>query len=495
MSLVKQLAGETAIYGISNILSRILHYLLLTFYLTRELSQDEYGIFSIMYTYAAILLVSFTYRMETAFFRFGSDKAVRNSSFSTGVISVVAISTVFLVLLLSWAGPISGWLQFEGKAHFVKIFAWIIFFDAIAFLPFARLRLENRAIRFAVIKTLNVLITIILVVFALDILPGLAERGITWASNVYDPEAKLEYVFYANLIASAVVLLCLSPQIRAISLRFDRILWKKMVVYALPLVVVSFAGVINQSFAIPLLQYLLPNSIDENLAQAGIYAAAAKLAVIMYLFTQAFNYAAEPFFFNQAKKKDSRELYAKVTYAFTICASMLFVIILYYVDLIQYILGADFRSGLDVVPVLLLAYLFLGIYFNLAIWYKLSDKTHIGALISATGAIVTLGLNFLLIPKIGYMGSAWAALACYALMSVLCYIIGRKYFPIPYNLSGIICYVFLALGLFILADQMHAYLGTSLVPKLLINTLILVLTTAGIYYLDRKNIRMIFQDQ
>ena len=324
MSLLKKLAGETAIYGTSSILSRLLHYVILTPYFTRVFMQGEYGVVSDMYTWAALLLVLFTYRLETAFFRFGSRDEDMERSFSTASISLLA-STVVLTLLFIWcAQPIADWLKYPQHPEYVIWFAFIIAFDALAAIPFARLRLENRPIRFAVIKTLNIVINIFFIFLFLEVWPWLLNHGWNVLESFYRPENRITYVFISNCLASGTVLLLLSPLYFRLRLRLDSELWSRMIIYAAPLVIVGVAGVINQLIGIPMLKELASADLAYNKRMMGIYSAASKLAVLMNLFTQAFNYAAEPFFFKNADRPDKDKVYAQVGQAFALVGSIVF---------------------------------------------------------------------------------------------------------------------------------------------------------------------------
>jgi O-antigen/teichoic acid export membrane protein len=360
MSLIKKLAGETAIYGTSSILSRLLNYLILTPYLTRTFAEAEYGVVSILYTYAAILMIAFTYRMETAFFRFGSKEGQMDRAFSTASFSLFFSTIVFCLLIWTSIEPISAWLNFGDHPEYILTVMGIIAMDALVAIPFARLRLENRPIWFATAKTLHILLNIGFIFLFLKILPDLYANGHEWTTYFFRPDNRIGDLFLANLLASGILVLILAPVYLRIKLVFVAGLWKQMINYAWPLIIVGFAAVINQLIALPLLENLLPGSLEENRAQTGIYSAAAKLAVLMNLFTQAFNYAAEPFFFRHAERDDSQQVYGQVGYAFAIVGSLVFLGISLYLDLIKFFLGPDLRGGLGVVPILLLAYLFLG---------------------------------------------------------------------------------------------------------------------------------------
>ena len=489
MSLLKKLAGETAIYGLSSILGRVLHFVILTVYLTRVFDDDVYGVFTEMYSYAGMLMVLFTYRMETAFFRFGSKEGGLDKSFSTASISLIISTTVFVAGLVFLAPQIANLLQYPDHADYVVWFALIIGFDALAAIPFARLRLENRPIRFAAIKVLNIFINAAFIFFFLEGIPFLSSHGFDLFDTFYNAENRLSYVFIANLIASAGVILLLLPAYFKIKLQFDSSLWRTMMQYTLPLVVVGFAGVFNQLSSAPLLKEWLSGTLQENQSQMGLYGAAAKIAVLMNLFIQAFNYAAEPFFFSNADQRDARKMYAQVAQAFALVGSLVFLGIMLYLDLVQLMIGKNLRGAIDIVPILLLAYLCLGLYYNFSIWYKLKDKTNIGAYISIIGVVITLTIDYFLIPSIGYQGAAWAALACYCFMALASYWTGQKYYPIDYPISKILKYISLALSAYLVSCYIRPYLKDNLILILLVNTILLVGCLFVYYLMEKKIIR------
>jgi len=435
------------IYGMSYILPRVLHYVIFTFYLTYKFTaQEDYGIYLDLYAYAAILLVLYKYGMETSFFRFATGKSGDlEKSFSASTTSILTTTLIFTGLFVLMADEIAAWLYYPDKQEYIYWFAAIIGIDAISSIPFARYRLEKRPIRFAVYKIFNTIFTIILVVFFLDICPYMMDNGYGEYITFYNPDLQLDYVFISNLIASAAVLILLVPQFMKINLKLDFSFWKKMMWYGLPLTLVAASGVINQSFSIPIIKYIYGSGIQENLIAAGIYGAAAKLALIMNLFTVAFNYAAEPFFFSSSDRKDSPELYAVTARAFALFGSIFFLGVLLYKDIFVLFLGPNYRADTYVLPILLMSYIFLGLYYNISIWYKLKDKTSIGAFISIGGAIITLLINFIFIPKIGTIAAAWASFFCYASMMVAGYLIGKRFFPIPYNIGRISYYILLSL--------------------------------------------------
>lgn len=492
MSVFKKLAGETIIYGVSNILPRILHYVVFTFYLTYKFSeQSDYGIYLDLYAYAAMLLIVYRLGMETSFFRFATgENANLEKSYSAASHSIIFTSLLFTAIFILFAPQVAVLLKYPDKVEYVYWFAVIIALDALSAIPFARFRIERRPIRFASIKVFNTLFTILLVVFFLDLCPYLIDNGWEKVLSFYDPSKKLDYVFMSNLIASVGVMLLLLPQIMKIRFNFDWAFLKSMVLYGLPMVLVGAAGVFNQSFSIPIIKYILGDNITENLAAAGVYGAAAKLALIMNLFTVAYTYAAEPFFFSSSTRSDSRELYASSARFFALFGSIFFLFILLYQDIIVFVLGPNFRSETQVLPILLMSYIFLGLYYNVAIWYKIKDKTNIGALISIGGAVITLAITIIFIPIAGVVSAAWASFFCYAFMLLIGYLLGQKYFPVPYNLLKIGYYMGFALAIFGINLFLRLYVS-GLPYTLTINTFLFLTYAILIYSTEKQWLRSI----
>lgn len=496
MSLLKKLAGETAIYGISSILSRLLNFVILTPYFTRVFLQGEYGIVSDLYTWVALLMILFTYRMETAFFRYGSKDGEMEYAFSTASISLLVSTLVFAGTMLLFSPSIASWLRYPNHPEYVVLFTSIIALDALAAIPFARLRLQNRPILFAVVKTGTIVINILFIFFFLEACPYLIKNGWSSLNYIYHSDNRIAYVFVSNMLGSLFAILVLLPSYFKLKLRFDATLWKQMINYAWPLIIAGFAGIINQLIGIPMIKELTSSDINYNLQQAGIYSAAAKLAVLMNLFTQAFNYAAEPFFFRNASRKDSTYVYAQVGQAFALVASLAFLGIMLYIDIIQYFLGDDFREGIGVVPILLIAYMFLGLFYNFSIWYKLADRTIIGGLIALGGSVITLSMNYFLIPNpsIGYYGPAWAALACYSFMALTSYWTGQRYYPIHYPMGKILLYVLLAIGIYLASLWLQSIIGGTTGTKLAVNTILLLVYLLGIGLLERPLIKRLLKN-
>lgn len=489
MSLIKKLAGETALYGLGNILNRVLNYLIVTPYLTYVFNDDqgEYGIHGIMYAFAALLMVILTYGLETAFFRFASDKTYDLSKvLSTAVLSIFSTTLIFVGLIVYFATPLAGFLTRPEDWSYVVLFACIVGLDVLAAIPFAHLRHQNRPVRFVAIKAVNVVANGVFIVLLLEIFPWAVQKGWLDMPVFLDKSQRLYFVFIANLAASALTFGMLSPALLRIQPVFDVALWKKMMHYALPLVVVGIAGMINQLADRYLISRWMPGTPEENLVSSGIYSAAARIAVLLNLFTQAFRYAAEPFFFRHAAEDDSREIYGQVGKIFTIVGGFTFLGILFYLDLIQYLIGSNFREGLRIVPILLMAYLLLGLYFNFSIWYKLADFTLAGAIIALGGVVITLLMNAFLIPQMGYEGAAWSALACFGFMAIAGYLSGQWFYPIAYPIAPMLAYIGLSLGLYGISLWLRQKMNAELVPVLIINTLLLLLYLAIVFFAERK---------
>jgi O-antigen/teichoic acid export membrane protein len=461
---LRRLAGQTAIYGLSSIVGRLINFLLVPLYTRVFVDPGEYGIITEMYTYVAFLLIVLTYGMETAFFRFSEKKAgQRNIVFSTSLFSVLSTSSLFIILVILFRQSIAETLRYPDNVEYIVLLGIIVGLDAISAIPFARLRAENRAMRFAILKLIGIAVNITTVLFFLLLCPYLLQHAGPTVhqiiSLVYDPDIGVGYVFIANLAATLITLLLLSPVMRSVQPVFNPLLLRKMLVYALPLLVAGLAGWVNEALDKLLLKYILPENIA--MTQVGIYGAVYKLSIMMTIFIQAFRFAAEPFFFAQAGVNGAKETYARVMNYFVMACLAIFLGIMLFMDIVKYFIGSQYHEGLPVVPILLLANMFLGIYFNLSIWYKLTGQTGYGAWFTVTGAVITILLNVWWIPIIGYHGSAWATLICYFSLAVLSYLFGRKYFKVPYNIFRIILMIAFALVIFFISSY------TSELPTLL----------------------------
>jgi O-antigen/teichoic acid export membrane protein len=468
---IKRLASQTAIYGLSSILGRFLNYLMVPLY-TYVFSKAEYGIVSEFYSYTGFLGTLLVLGFETGFFRFGQDAENKERVYSTALNFVLIANLVFIVLIAVFVSPISSALKYPDHHEYFYWFALILVFDSVASIPFARLRSENRALQFAVIKFSEIGFTVLLNLFFIVVCKHAFETDASsFFGKFYNPEIGVGYIFISNLIASSLKLLLLTPQLKGILGGIDGALLKKMLAYSLPMVIIGFAGIINEMLDRAILKFLLPFDAHTNMEQLGVYGACYKLSILLTLFIQAFRYAAEPFFFSHAKEKNSTKVYADVMKYFVIVCVSIFLLVTLYIDIFKYFIGKDFRVGLPVVPILLMANLFLGVYVNLSIWYKLKDKTLLGSFVSIGGAVLTIVLNVVFIPKYGYMASAWATLACYASMAVVSYLLGQKYYPVEYDLKSFFKYFFIALLFYFSFTMMNEHLpAVKLLPPFILSS-------------------------
>ena len=462
MSVAKKLASQTAVYGVSSIVGRVLTYLLVPIY-TGAFAAAEYGVVTALYAYVSFLNVLFTYGMESTFFRFANRPGTDRRELYGRVMSLLVVSTLGLSIgLMLLARPLSGLLEIPpGSEHYAVWVALILGLDALTAIPFARLRLENKARRFAAIKLAGIVSNVVLNLFFIVLCPAVTSGK--WlpilqplVAHLYDPTVGVGYVFLSNLVASGLTLLLLWRELLDFRFRLSLTFLRPLLHYAFPLMVMGLAGMANETLDRILLPKWLPANFypgQSSLTAVGIYGACYKLSIFMSLVIQAFRYAAEPFFFAQSTEKNSPAMFAMIMKWFTLCCAVIFVGISLNVEDFGklFLRRPEYLQGLIVVPILLLANLFLGVYYNLSVWFKLTDKTYYGTYIGGGGAVLTIVLNFLLIPLLGYLGSAIATLACYFMMAVLCWRLGERHFPIPYPA--------LRLGLWLLGASALVALG------------------------------------
>ena len=494
MNPIKKLAGQTAIYGLSSIVGRLLNYLLVPFY-TRIFTTGEYGVVTEIYAYVSFLVVVLTYGMETAYFRFSEKVEDKEKLYSTSLISLLSTSAIFILITSIFSTGIANWMGYALHPEYIIWFVLIVAFDAITAIPFAKLRAQNKALKFATIKLVNIFTNIGFNLFFILLCPYLLKNSdnttITdFVHSIYNPAIGVGYIFIANLLSSAITVLMLFPSMVKIKFSFDTELWKKMIKYALPLLIVGLAGIINETFDRALLKHLLPDKATA-MSQLGIYGACYKISILMTIFIQTFRFAADPFFFSEAKNKNAQQIYADVMKYFVIVCAFIFLGTMLYMDVVKTFVGKDFYSGLKVVPILLMANLFLGVFINLSIWYKLSGQTMYGAYLSIFGAIITLVLNYWWIPIFGYMGSAWATFICYFAMMVLSYFVGQKHYPVNYDLIRI----FGSLGLYVLLFFVSEYLYVDSKPmRLTVNSIYLIGFVLVVYVSERRVTKVIIKD-
>ncbi|MGM0503754.1 MAG: lipopolysaccharide biosynthesis protein [Bacteroidota bacterium] len=449
MNQIKKLAGQTLIYGLSNMLARFLNYLLVPLH-TLVLGKFFYGKLTFIYSSTAILLVILTYGLETGFFRFASKKEEKyNSVLGTSLYSILFSTSIFLALSLIFKQQWANYFEIDNY-RIVIYFILIISFDVINAIPFAKLRIDERPVKFMIIKVAGIAVNIFLNLFYLYVCRKFYQAGAdNFFAHIYKPDLVLEYVLIANFISSGITFLLLTSEIFKVRLQFDFALLKRLLKYSYPILFIGLAGMLNDNIDKLLIPKLInhPNPVE----QLGIYGANFKLSILMVLFIQMYRYAAEPFFFKYADSTDAKELYGKVMTYFIIFGLLIFLGVNFYIDILKHFIHKDFWEGLKVVPILLFAKLLFGVLFNLSIWYKVTDRTKFGILVAGTGAIITIVANIILIPQIGYYGSALASLASYIVMLIISYYLSRKFFPVQYELKKIGLYVLIALGLFILS--------------------------------------------
>ncbi len=437
-------------YGGSTIAARFLNYLL-TPYLTLKLSGPGYGEMSLVYAAIPFLNVIFTYGLETAYFRFSQKEEYKKDIYSTASISIF-ISTILLTILLFASNTsLSNFLKLNDHPEFMRYSIVIIAMDTLSTLPFAKLRQDGRPVKFAMIRITNIFLTIFLTYFFISICPKIiAETPTGWIAKWYIKDYGVGYVIIANMIASVFTLLLLFKEFISINFRFNKTLWKQMLVYSLPLLIAGFAGMINETFDRIMLGWWAPvQGIEAAKNEVGIYSACYKLSILISLFIQAFRMGAEPFFFKQADGLNPQRTYARVMKFFVITITVMFLVVALYLDIWKYFIRKEsFWAGLKVVPILLLANMFLGIYYNLSIWYKLTNKTKYGAYITIAGAIITLSINAIFIPFFGYMACAWATFITYGSMMIISYVWGQKHYRIPYSWKKLVAYIIIVVLIF-----------------------------------------------
>ncbi len=497
MSSIKKLAGQTMWYGVSSIAARFLFYLL-TPYLTSKLSVTGYGDMSIVYAAIPFLNVIFTYGIETAYFRFASKDEYKKDIYSTATISVLC-STVFLTILLILSrSSLAHLLRLDSHREFITYSALIIACDTLATLPLAKLRLAQRPRKYAMIMISKIIIQIGVIYFLLSICPQLAaEKPDGFIATFYDPHYGVGYIIIANLCAAFFALIFLYKELFSFQFKFNKRVWLTMMAYSLPLLIAGFGGMINETFDRIMLSWLAPVSgINAAKDEVAIYSACYKLSILISLFIQAFRMGAEPFFFKQSEGQNPQKVYARVMKFFVITITVMFLVVAMYIDIWKYFLSTDpvklktYWTGLKVVPILLLANMFLGIYYNLSIWYKLTNKTISGAYITLIGAAITLVINYIFIPFFGYMACAWATFFCYGSMMVISFLWGQKAYRIPYAWKKLCAYIVIVVLLYFIHSAI-VYFFDGFILNLVIATLLLLMYLWFIVMVEKKELQKI----
>jgi len=450
MAGIRSLAKDTAVYGLSSIVGRFLNWLLVPLY-TNVFVTGEYGVVTYVYSIVAVALIILTYGMETGFFRFANHDSYKDPRevYTTALISLGSTSSLFLLLVFLFLDDVTQAMDCTGHPSYAGMMAVAVALDAVTSIPFAWLRFRGRALRFATLKLIGIGLNIGFNLWFILLCPWLDAQSPGIMGALYDPGFGIGYIFLSNLISSAAVAMLLIPELRGFAWRFNSGLWKRMIVYSFPLLILGLAGVMNQSLDKILLPELVADKADA-MAQVGIYGANYKIAVVMVMFIQAFRFAYEPFIFSRnTEEGGSRtQAYSSAMKFFVIFAMIIFLGVMFYLDILRYFISPRYFSGLKVVPIVMIAEFFFGIFYNLSVWYKLTDRTIWGTWFSLMGLAVTVTLNVLLVPRMGYMGCAWAALACYATMMTVSWAMGRKRYPIPYQTGRMCAYFAAALALY-----------------------------------------------
>jgi len=469
MKEVRKLAGQTLIYGVGTMVPRFLNYAILTPLFTYTVAtQADYGVLVELYAWMVLLLIVLTYGMETGFFRFSQKSDNYQEVYSTSLISLFVTSVLFLLFVNLFIDDVAAFFDYSDNKDYIKMFTAIVAIDAFSAIPFAKLRRDNRPIVFSAIKIANVVVSVSAVVFLLKIAPGMYERGNKLVVSFYNPDYFVRYVFLANLIGSAFTLLLLLPFIFQARLRYSWSIWKSMILYSLPLLVAGMAGTINDVIDKVLLRRL--TTVGDGLDVVGVYGAGYKVAVLMALFVQMFRFAAEPFFFEKAGTKDAKEAYAEVMRHFVVTGTIIFLGINLFIPVVELMVGPMLRGAIHIVPIVSFAYLLYGVFLNLSVWYKINDKTKFGAYFTLIGASITVVINVTLIPVYGYIASAWAHVACYSVMVVLSYMVGRRHYRIDYDVTGFFIYSGIAIAI-VLFTLFTGWAGTPV--RLAVNALLL----------------------
>lgn len=492
MNQIKKLAGQTLVYGLGTIAPKVLNFLLLTPFYTYIFGLSQYGVVTELYSYVALLMVVLTFGMETTFFRFASSEPNSEKVYSTSAISLFTTSALFIIVVYFFLPGIASALKYDNHPEYILWLAIILSLDAFISIPFARLRHENKALRFSLLRIANIGINIGFNLLFFVYMPFLEKEGSnSFLLQFCNADMGVGYAFIANLIATGCTTLLLLPEIFRIKFSFDFVLYKRMISYAYPLVIIGIAGMINEVSDKIMLKFLVipPEHIvdqkDYIQGVIGEYGANTKIAVLMTLFIQMFKFAAEPFFFSQEKETNAKQTYADVMKYFFVFGLLIFLGVMLYLDIFKYFINEKFHGGLFVVPIILLGNFFLGIFYNLSVWYKLKNLTQYGAIIALIGAAITILINVLFVPVYGYIASAWGHFSCYLVMMIISFYWGKKHFPISYDLKNIGKFALVAVIIYVIS-LFNTF--DALIFKLGINTILFILFIGSIFVIDKRKI-------
>jgi O-antigen/teichoic acid export membrane protein len=475
---IKQLFSQTAVYGMGTVVPRLLNYVVLTPFFTRIFQLGQYGVVTELYAYVVFLMVILTYGMETGFFRYAEKYKDSDEVFTTALVSLFITSLVFIIAVCMFSGDIARIMQYTEHREYIIMIGIIVGMDAFTAIPFAMLRQKNKAVKFAIIKVINVIINIGLNFLFLYFIPKFnLDEKCKIISGIYSADIGVGYVFISNLVASFITLIMLLDEIFRVKIKFNKRLWKELIFYSLPLLIAGLAGSINEALDRVLLKHLLTGDL-KPIEQLGIYGANYKIAVLMQLFIQMFRFAAEPFYFQKAKEKNAQILFGDVMKYFVIICMIIFLMVTLYIDVFKHFIGKNYYAGLNIVPIILYALFLLGVFFNLSIWYKLKNLTQYGAIITIFGALITFVINWIFVPRYGYLAAAWAHFICYLIMVIVSYFIGQRIYRIQYDIKLIGLYSILPVVIFIFAKYWNISnfgLKITMHTALFISYLIMVL--------------------
>jgi len=482
LSTIKHFLKDTLIYGLATVLPRVINFLLVKIH-TDALPASSYADNTNFYIWAGLLAVLLTYGMETSFFRFYNTERKKDSIISTSFISITITTFLFVILAYSFSDFFTNIFDFEENPLRLKLLIAILAIDTLSIVPFAYLRATNKSISYATIKLVNVFVIVIINLLFLKYIPIYLEQGVNLPEIIqsnYDLTPKVNYIFIANLVGSAISFLLLVPYLLKFKISFDLVLLKKMLNYGWPILIAGIAYVINENLD----KYLIGKMMDKE--AMGIYSAVYKLAIFMNLYIMAFKLGAEPFFFNQSTKENAKEIYAQILKYFTIIGSFALLGIIVFIDILKHFINENYWSALAIVPIVLLANLFLGIYHNLSVWYKLTDKTRFAMYFSLLAAVVTIVINLIFIPIIGYMASAWATLLAYGSMVIASYFYGKKYYPVTYEIKKILNYIVISV---VLSSISFLYFR----DQLLISIGMMLLFGGYIFWNEQAQLKLMFK--
>lgn len=471
-------------YGVSSIAARFLNYLL-TPYLTGVLLTADYGEMNLVYALIPFLNIIFTYGLETAYFRYVQQKEKTSDVYNTITVSLIISTISFTLLMLLFRQDLANVISIKEHPEYITWSAFIIAFDALSTISFAKLRQDGRPVKYASIRIISILINIAVTIFFLSVCPALAKKGANsfWLL-FYDEKIGVGYVFIANLVQSVVTFLLLSKEFFSFRWKFNGALWKEIMLYSMPLIIAGFGGMINETFDRIMLGWW--STAANPRVEVGIYTGCYKLSILITLFIQAFRLGAEPFFFKQAQGENAQRIYARVMKFFVIVICVMFLVVALYIDIWKYFLSKPiYWTGLKVVPILLLANMFLGIYYNLSVWYKLTNKTMAGAWITVIGAVLTIFINYLFIPRYGFMACAWATFFAYGTMMVVSFIWGQKHYRIPYAWKKLLAYMIIVVILYFI-HLLFTRLGLGIWPNRGVATVLLAAFLIFVLNVEKK---------